>query len=337
MRLAEEVSSGAACAPVNTMAQTATIISATEALEGEYATVLALVCFQTVHVRLTFGCRGHAKACSGQPPTRKSPHMLKNALCLAVGLGVTVGASSLNGQTPDEVREFHESATSLIRQMSSRALTPGDTFFTWNPRPGGLIHTVASDPTGTRSSLLRGDGMIGTANIHWLGSHPSEFDVEWTKRDSITGKPLKDIESHGHVVGDTLYVAGTKPLHTPLPKGFWAVADFGMEEALIPLLPPTGASQRVTVFRPWHGRWDTVTIAIHDTAGFRLVDLWSDQKTHELMVVTGRGELLWIVRFDQPGERRPLEGSSRYQEYLSNRSLLIDIAKQYARNQRPDP
>jgi hypothetical protein len=43
MRLAEEVSSGAACAPVNTMAQTATIISAIEKLEGEYATVLTLV------------------------------------------------------------------------------------------------------------------------------------------------------------------------------------------------------------------------------------------------------------------------------------------------------
>jgi hypothetical protein len=45
MRLAEEVSSGAACAPVNTMAQTATIISAIERLEGEYATVLTLVRF----------------------------------------------------------------------------------------------------------------------------------------------------------------------------------------------------------------------------------------------------------------------------------------------------
>jgi hypothetical protein len=264
----------------------------------------------------------------------------KNALCLTVGLGVIVPASSLNAQTPGEVREFHDSATSLIHRMSSRALTPGDTFFTWNPRPGGLIHTVASDQAGTRSSLLRGDGMIGTANIHWQGSHPSEFEVEWTKRDSISGKPIKDIESHGHAVGDTLHVSGTKPLNTPLPKGFWAVADFGMEEALIPLtamLPSTGVSQRVAVFRPWHGRWDTISVAVHDTAGFRLADLWSDQKTHELMVVTARGELLWIGRFDQPGERRPLEGSARYQEYLSNRPLLIAIAKQYAQNHRPDP
>ncbi len=265
---------------------------------------------------------------------------MKYSLCLAVGLGVIFPALRLNAQTPAEVREFHDSATSLIRRMSSRALTPGDTFFTWNPGPGGLIHTVASDQAGTRSSLLRGDGMIGTANIRWLGRHATEFDVEWTTRDSITGKPLKDIESHGHAVGDTLYVSGTKPLHTPLPKGFWAIADFGMEEALIPLipiLPSTGESQRVAVFRPWHGRWDTITVALRDTAGFRLLDIWSEQKTHELMVVTGRGELLWTVRFDQPGERRPLEGSSRYQEYVSNRSVLIDIARQYAHNQRPNP
>jgi hypothetical protein len=67
-----------------------------------------------------------------------SLHVLKkNALSLTAGLGVIVPASSLNAQTPGEVREFHDSATSLIHRMSSRALTPGDTFFTWNPRPGG--------------------------------------------------------------------------------------------------------------------------------------------------------------------------------------------------------
>jgi hypothetical protein len=263
----------------------------------------------------------------------------KTALCLTVGLGVIVPASSLNAQSPGEVREFHDSVTSMIHRMSSRALTPGDTFLTWNPGPGGLIHTVASDRAGTRSSLLRGDGMIGTANVRWQGSHPSEFEVEWTKRDSINGKPIRDVESHGHVMGDTLHVLGTKPLDTPLPRGPWAVADFGMEEALIPLmamLPSTGAS-RVAVFRPWHGRWDTISVAVHDTAGFRIADLWSDQKTHELMVVAARGELLCIVRFDQPDERRPLEGSARYQEYLSNRPLLIALARQYAQNLRPDP
>jgi hypothetical protein len=263
----------------------------------------------------------------------------KTALCLTVGVGVIVPALRLAAQAPAEVRAFHDTVVSLIHRMSSRALTPGDTFLTWNPGPGGLIHTVAMDRAGTESSLLRGDGMIGTANIHWQGGRPSEFEVEWTSRDSITGKPIRAVESHGHAVGDMLHVSGTKPLDTSLPKGFWAVADFGMEEALIPLtamLPRTGAS-RVAVFRPWHGRWDTISVAVHDTAGLRLADVWSDQKTHELMVVTGRGELLCIVRFDQPGERRPLEGSARYQEYLSNRLLLIALAKQYAQNQRPDP
>jgi hypothetical protein len=45
MWFAEEVSSGVACVPVSTMAQTATTISAIERLEGEYATVLTLVSY----------------------------------------------------------------------------------------------------------------------------------------------------------------------------------------------------------------------------------------------------------------------------------------------------
>ena len=55
MRLTEEVSSGAACAPVSSMAQTATIISAIERLEGEYVTVLAFAFYICDPSQLTLG------------------------------------------------------------------------------------------------------------------------------------------------------------------------------------------------------------------------------------------------------------------------------------------
>lgn len=94
------------------------------------------------------------------------------------------------GQTADQLREVHDGATALIRQMANRPLTPGDTLLTWNPDPGGLIHTVAVDSASVRSSLLRADGMIGTADVPWAKGRPTRFDVQWTTRDSATGRSI---------------------------------------------------------------------------------------------------------------------------------------------------
>jgi hypothetical protein len=182
------------------------------------------------------------------------------ALCL---LGCVLPANSL-AQSPTEVSDFHDRVAQLMQEISSRPLTPGDTFLTWNPRPGGLFHTVRVTDTTVAASLLRGDGMIGTMAVRLTRSRPRSFDVVWTMRDSVTGKTLPDRESHGVVVGDSLRISGTKPQVTAIPSGMWAVADFGMEESLIPLLRglPSGGSRRVAVFRPWHARWDTITVGL---------------------------------------------------------------------------
>lgn len=258
----------------------------------------------------------------------RSESMLIRNLGTAVYWLVT--ATGIAAQTPTQTRAFHDRAVSIIREMSNRPLTPGDTFLTWAPEPGRLIHTVAVDARGTRSSLLRGDGMIGTAIVQWSRGHPSTFDVQWTTRDSSTGKAKPDVVSRGVFVRDSLRITGSKPDVVAIPSGLWAVADYGMEEALIPVirsLAATGHSQIVSVFRPWHGRWDTVSVAVHDTAGLRVVELQGIDKLHELEVLTTGDALLWIVRFDQPEERRPLEDTRRYSEYLERLPLLAAIAK----------
>lgn len=245
--------------------------------------------------------------------------------CLGVAL-VLVLSGRAAAQVPLAVQQFHDQAAAAIAQMANRPLTPGDTFLTWNPEPGGLIHTVHATAAGVSSSLLRGDGMIGSAETSWAGGAPARFRVLWTRPDSGGA----GVDSATVVVGERtdgiLRVLTRGASHEfRVPEGPWAVADFGMEEQLIPLLRalPAGAGPiHVQVLRPYHVRWDTLQVTVRDTAGLRTVDVQGADKAHELMVIDASGALLWSFRFDQPGERRPLEGSARYAEYLEHRAAL---------------
>lgn len=246
---------------------------------------------------------------------------------IAVLALITPGRISAQMSAQD-IEAFHDRATTAIRSMANRPLTPGDTFLTWNPTPGGLIHTVAVGDTEVVSSLLRGDGMIGTEVVAWRGEHPVRFSAVWTVRDSASGMPRPDVDAKGQLRGDTLLVTGSHPGRYATPSGRWGVADFGMEEQLIPLIrqlrPPTGPVP-VEVFRPWHGRWDLVRLSVRDTAGYRVADL-RDSTSHETIVLLASGNLLWMWRHDQTDERRPLEGSARYRDYEVALPLLRSLA-----------
>jgi len=256
---------------------------------------------------------------------------------IAALVALALVATTASAQSPKELRDFHDRVSRAIAELSTRQLTPGDTFLTWNPKPGKLIHTLRSVGTTSSASLLRGDGMIGTAEITWDERGPTTFESLWTTRDSVTGKPRTDLEAHGTVAGDTLRVTGTKPSTTRIPATRWGVSDFGMEETLIPILrslPPNGV-HTVSIYRPWHGRWDTASVAIRDTAGVRVVDyregiaLDSSKQTMQLLFLNAQGDLLTIVRFDQPGDRHPLEGSARYEEYRRFLPLIVRLVKRY--------
>lgn len=254
---------------------------------------------------------------------------------VAVAAVLLLPGTRVLAQTPVELRQFHDQAVSAIAQMAGRPLTPGDTFLTWNPSPGGLVHTVRVTPTGVSSTLLRGDGMIGTAETQWRAGAVAGFEVRWTRQDAGG----KGIDSATTVSG--VRQAGTLRVRTAggvrsfaVPAGPWAVADYGMEEQLIPAvraLPARAASARLAVLRPYHVRWDTVVVSVRDTAGLRLAEVMGSDKAHELMVIAPDGSLLWIFRFDQAGERRPLEGSARYSEFMARRGLLTNLTAAYRR------
>lgn len=254
---------------------------------------------------------------------------------VAVALLAALSGSRVRAQTPVDVRQFHDQVVSAIARMAGRPLTPGDTFLTWNPAPGGLVHTVRTSAGGVSSSLLRGDGMIGTAEVRWQGGSPASFDVRWTRPDAGG----KGIDSATTVIGErrgaSLRVWTGGATGTLLvPGGPWAVADYGMEEQLIPAvraLPARASGVRITVLRPYHVRWDTVVVSVRDTAELRLAEMTGRDKAHELMVLGPDGSLLWMDRFDQAGERRPLEGTSRYAEFVVRRLLLANVSAQYSR------
>ena len=254
---------------------------------------------------------------------KSHPMLPLRHLALVVPMTAAAGQSA----TPT-VADIHDRATAIIRELANRPLTPGDTMLTWNPRPGSLIHTVAVKPGGVSSSLLRGDGMIGTATAAWVGGRLQSFEAEWTARDSVSAKPRREVHVAGEIRGDLLVVTGTKPGRYPTPSGLWFAADYGMEELAIPLyrsLPVSGTPATILVFRPWLGRWDTVTVTVRDTPAHRIV-VQRTGRARETIVLTRAGALLWTWRHDQSAERRPLEGSSRYADYLAALPLLRALA-----------
>ena len=227
-------------------------------------------------------------------------------------------AAPMTAQTPEQLQAFHDRASSLIAQMASRPMTPGDTFLTFSPEPGSLIHSVRVDSGLVESTLLRGDRMEGTARVEWQGARVSRFEVVWTRADTLRGSGVDSaICVRGQVDGDSIRISSPTPRTLAAPSLPWAVADFGMEEQLIPLfrtLPAGVPAQPVALLRPYHVRWDTVTVAVRDSAGLRVAATFGRDKAREVWVIDQDGRLLYVRRVDQPGDRLPLPNSERYAE-----------------------
>ena len=61
-----------------------------------------------------------------------------------------------------------------------------------------------------------------------------------------------------------------------LPADAWAIADYAMDEHLVPVLmglPMDGAAHPIHVYRPTPGRWDHGTALVSPREGVRLVVL----------------------------------------------------------------
>ena len=113
-----------------------------------------------------------------------------------------------------------------------------------------------------------------------------------------------------------------------LPTLPWAVADYGMEELLLPLFDgsPRTTAQRVAVLRPLSLKWDTLSMTTAAPAPTWIVATWTEGEPKEewrAAVLDGR-HLLWVRRSQFPdNEKRPLEQTPLGREFDRLRPVLV--------------
>jgi hypothetical protein len=207
-----------------------------------------------------------------------------------------------------------------MRQLATRDLSGNDTLVTWAPDPV-LFHTATYASGVLRAGLLRGDRMVGTAEVRWDANSPRAFEAVWTSPDS----PSKTVR--GTRAGAEIRISGSRDTTLAVPGLPWAVADYGMESLLTPLLgahPATRGTWRAVILRPYGLKWDTLEVQTERTAAALVVRTGAAGSPREVYVVSGR-RLLWLRQPATKAERRPLEGSSSFDEYTRLRTAVGDV------------
>lgn len=153
-------------------------------------------------------------------------------------------------------QELHNLIVARVFAVAPRPLPSGDTLVSWYQQPV-LFHIVQRAPERVSEAMLRSDGLVGTAEVAFQDGHPTSATVLWTQEDSVA----TDVQLR--VRGDSLLVTGTTKARWLLPSGAWAIADYGMEDLIVPVLrglPPPPAPQQIIAYRPFAARWDTLTV-----------------------------------------------------------------------------
>ncbi len=177
---------------------------------------------------------------------------MKGLPAAVIGLWFAVSPPPAASQSPTmSPQEFHDRIVAIIVRRAPKDMPEGDTTITWNRTPI-LYHIVQSTAHSLRSGFLRNDSLVGIAAATWGADGVHEFDVRWTAADSLA--------MHLHAVreGPSVVLTGVRTDTLSVPSLPWAIADFGMDEHLVPMLrqlPPDSTFQRVVIYRPWGGKW----------------------------------------------------------------------------------
>lgn len=202
----------------------------------------------------------------------------------------------------------HDALVAALREAAPRPLPIGDTLLTW-AKPGlVLFHTVQVTPSHIETALLRNDRMLGTATGEWEGATWMAARGEWRAGDFVT------LAWSAQRAPGGLRLRARRDTLVALPTLPWAVADYGMDDQLVPLLralPGTGAQAQLAVFRPFAARWDTLTVTARDTAGVRVVTLVERGEAREVWALLSSGGIV-AARQSTGAERRPLDGSPAF-------------------------
>ena len=194
----------------------------------------------------------------------------------------------------------------ILAQAGDRPLPQGDTLVEFAKQGPILYFTVANTADTVASSMVRNDGLVGWANSSWSHGRPTRFTARWARPESV------EVDISGQVVGMEMRLRGAQLDHLTLPTLPWGVADYGMEDQLVPLFQtlPRDTAQNIAVWRPYGQKWDTVTVRTHLVEGVLLVSegavTWG---------ISSAGRLLLHQDRAQGALRRPLEGTASFAEY----------------------
>jgi len=245
---------------------------------------------------------------------------MRIALRLQIGFLSLASASAL-AQDP---AALHQHVVEFIKQ-AIQPMPAGDTLLTWNGDRLVLFHTSSRDRAGVRGALLRADRMLGVADIRWQEDRPQSFAVGWfTPR----GTSIDSLIVRGDVVGNELRLrrSGHADSVVAIPAIRWAVADYGMDELLLPVLA-RASQDRVTqlaVLRPYRLKWDTLTAIESESRGRWSITRWADRKGERWsMVILDSTRMVWLRRSDHPeDEELPLESTTLWSVFAQARGEL---------------
>jgi hypothetical protein len=221
-------------------------------------------------------------------------------------------------QEPMSAQELHDRLVAVIERVAVRPVPAGDTLVSWFRGPV-LYTTVARTREHVSSSLVRNDSVVGTAEATWAEDSLRTMDVLWSRGDSVT-------LSFRAVVYDGTIDVRREGTHSiwDVPSGRWAIADYGMEDQLLPLLEslPEDRDERLAIYRPFAAKWDTVGVTVAPAEQARVVTITAADGERFRWIISPKGVIVRITRDRHPeSERRPLELTSPFADYLRLRSL----------------
>lgn len=240
---------------------------------------------------------------------------------IAILLLPLFGAAQACAQAAPSTAAAHDQLVAALRQVADRPLPAGDTLLTWAAQGLILFHTARVTPTEVETAMVRQDRLLGTATSTWVDTTWQAAHGEWREGDSVTRTWSAERRPDG------LLVRADRDTMIATPALPWAVAEYGMDDQLVPLLRALSASgtpRALAVFRPYAMHWDTLTVGARDTAGVRVVTEFEGGRAVEVRVLPPLGGILAARRTDG-SERRPLEGSPAYAQWQRRRPLLEQV------------